>query len=164
MPAGDVSELIERVRTTPGCAVRPAAGFPDLPRGIGLPPDLYDFYRACGGVDLFQGARYPISVVGPGRLVSSNLAVLGETGLGDMSDQWFTIAVTPDREYLSIDLDPARLGRCYDSFHEVHGLVGDSTVVAESFTDLLGRLIANSGGHWYWLEADFQSLGDAYDG
>lgn len=105
--------------------------------------------------------RSPIAA--PGQLIPSNLAVLGETNLGDRSDQWYTIAVTQAREYLSIDLDPARSGRCYDSFHETHGLVRESTVIATSFTDLLSRLIANAGRHWYWLEAGFRSLGDAYD-
>jgi hypothetical protein len=52
---------------------------------------------------------------------------------------------------------------CYDSFHEVHGMPGSCAVVALSFTDLLERLLAARGGHWYWLEPGFASLGDAYD-
>ena len=163
MAVDDVNELIGRARAIPDCVVRPVAGMPGLPQGIALPSDLSGFYRACGGMDLCQNSGYPISVAAPGQLIPSNLAVLGETNLGDRSDQWYAIAVTQDREYLSIDLDPARSGRCYDSFHETHGLVGESTVIATSFTDLLSRLIANAGRHWYWLEAGFRSLGDAYD-
>src|SRR5258708_4249625 len=141
MAVDDVNELIERARATLDCVVYPVAGSPSLPQGIELPPDLSDFYQACGGIDLFQSSGYPISVATSGLLTPSNLAVIGETGLDDRSDQWFTIAVTQDREYLSIDLDPARSGRCYDSFHEIHGLVGESAVIATSFTDLLSRLI-----------------------
>jgi hypothetical protein len=163
MAASELRELIEHARAAPDCAVYPAAGLPRLPQGLELPSDLSDFYRACGGIDLFQSSRYPISVAAPGQLIPTNVAVLGEKDLGDRSDRWYTIAVTPDRDYLSIDLDPGRSGRCYDSFHEIHGLVGESTVVATSFTDLLERLITNAGRHWYWLEAGFQSLGDAYD-
>src|SRR5215472_6081966 len=118
MAANDVSDLIERARATPGCVVYPAGETPNLPPGIELPPDLSDFYRICGGIDLFHNSDYPISIAAPRQLISSNLAVLGETNQGDRSDLWFTIAITPDREYLSIDLDPARSGRCYDSFHE----------------------------------------------
>jgi antitoxin YokJ len=64
---------------------------------------------------------------------------------------------------LSIDTDPTRNGRCYDSFHDVHGIVGSDPVIARSFAELFERLLDSGGGHWYWLEPDFVSLGDAYD-
>lgn len=64
---------------------------------------------------------------------------------------------------MSIDLDPGRNGKCCDSFHEIHGLPGSSSVIALSFSDLLVQLLASRGSHWYWLEPDFVSLGDAYD-
>jgi antitoxin YokJ len=163
MAIGNVNELVELARATPDCVVHPVAGIPSLPPGVELPADLLGFYRKCGGLEFFQSSDYPISIAPPDRFRPTNLAVLGEAVLDDRSDRWFTIGITPDREYLSIDLDPARLGCCYDSFHEIHGLVGESAVVAISFTDLLARLFGNAGRHWYWLQPDFESLGDAYD-
>jgi hypothetical protein len=134
-----------------------------VPEGLIIPPDLGIFFELCGGVDLYVGRDYAISVVGPQDLMSSNLAVIGEDFPDDNSAAWFTIAVTPDRDYLSIDLSLDRNGRCYDSFHEVHGVVGSCSVVACSFTELLENLLNSGGGHWYWLAPDFVSLGDAYD-
>lgn len=56
-----------------------------------------------------------------------------------------------------------RLGRCYDSNWEIHGVAGSCPIIANSFTELLERLVMNNGKHWYWLQDDFTSLGDAYD-
>ena len=92
--------------------------------------------------------------------------VLGlDSGDGDISDAWCIIADTGEgsSDYLTIDFDPARLGRCYDSFHETHGLVGDTPIIARSFGELLQRLLDNRGGYPYWLRDDFESMGDAYD-
>jgi hypothetical protein len=35
--------------------------------------------------------------------------------------------------------------------------------VATSFERLLEQLIESRGAYWYWLQDNFQSLGDAYD-
>jgi hypothetical protein len=159
----DIGWLIERLRATPGCDVLPSAGVPILPVGLVLPDDLVEFYGECGGARLFAESAYPVAIAPPDQFISSNLAILGQLNLDDRSDQWFTVGITPDGEYLSIDLDPARLGRCYDSFHEAHGLIGDCAIIATSFSDLLSRLLSNQGRYWYWLDSDFRSLGDAYD-
>jgi hypothetical protein len=42
-------------------------------------------------------------------------------------------------------------------------MVGDSRIIAVSFTDLLVGLLANEGKREYWREPDFKYLGDAYD-
>ena len=44
-----------------------------------------------------------------------------------------------------------------------HGIVGESQIIATSFTNLLEKLIKNNGQYWYWLKSEFESLGDAYD-
>ncbi len=96
--------------------------------------------------------------------MSSNKVILGEHGaLGDRSDYWYLLARGSSGEGISIDLHPDRLGRCYDSFWDRHGLAGSCPVIALSFLDLLTRLMDSGGAHWYWLEADFGSLGDAYE-
>lgn len=66
--------------------------------------------------------------------------------------------------YITIDLAEKRLGRCYDSFWDRHGVVGESTIVAKSFTELLSQLFGNQGKSLFWLNSDFVYIGDAYDG
>jgi hypothetical protein len=158
----DVSALVATASRSDRCRVHPPAGRPDLPAGVVLPEDLAAFYDLCGGVDLFPDGDYGISIVGPGELLPSNVVIVGEQFDDDPSSSWHIIARTSDREYLSIDLSPDRNGRCYDSFHEIHGIVGSSPVIARNFTELFERLENSRGGHWYWLEPGFDSLGDAY--
>lgn len=67
-------------------------------------------------------------------------------------------------EAISVDCSPQRLGLCYDSFWDRHGVVGDCAVLARSFTELLQRLFEARGGYWYWLRDDAPNYGDAYDG
>ncbi|MFL6073974.1 MAG: hypothetical protein ACJ73S_11320 [Mycobacteriales bacterium] len=123
---------------------------------------MAEFYVHCGGVDLYAAADCEIRIVDPAELLPSNIVILGEQFDDDPSSSWYVIAESPNREYLSIDLAVDRNGRCYDSFHEVHGIVGSCPVIALTFTELLARLLAAQGDHWYWLEPDFVGLGDAY--
>lgn len=64
---------------------------------------------------------------------------------------------------MSIDCAAGRLGRCYDSSWDRHGVVGECTVVALSFTELLQRLLNAQGTRWYWLTSEAPAYGDAYD-
>jgi hypothetical protein len=159
-----ISQTLEQIGSLPGCRVRPPSHTaPALPDHLALPADLAEFYGLCDGVDLFMGGDYATRVPSPSEFRPTNLAVTGETGFGDRSDEWFTVGLTADSECVSIDLAPARLGLCYDSFHENHGIIGESKVVAESFTEFLESLVRAGGQHWYWLQPDFPDLGDAYD-
>ena len=89
---------------------------------------------------------------------------------GEISWDWYTIAVTGNGDYFSIDLNPRRLGRCYDSNHETHALRGQTPILGFSFTEFLTRIIARidntRGTNWNWEEGGFDtmSLGDAFDG
>lgn len=112
---------------------------------------------------MYTDADYGVSIVPPAEFLPANLVVLGEQFDDDPSSAWFIIARTVDREYLSIDLSSQRNGRCYDSFHDMHGVVGSSTVIANTFLELFERLLDSRGRHWYWLQPEFASLGDAYD-
>ena len=57
-----------------------------------------------------------------------------------------------------------RIGRCYDSFWDRHGVVGECSVIARSFTELLWNFIYAQGDDIpYWLEENFNYIGDAYD-
>ena len=43
--------------------------------------------------------------------------------------------------YITIDLYKEKNGRCYDSFWDRHGVVGECSVIAISFTELIERLL-----------------------
>jgi hypothetical protein len=152
------------IRSRSDCLVFPTAGLPNVAAGHRLPDDVADFYAECGGADLFVGKEFSVRICTPDRLVPSNLEIVGEQVPDDITSSWYVVARGGSGECLSIDLHPDRLGLCYDSFHEVHGVAGSSPVVARSFTELVRRLLAGDGGHWYWLEPGWSPLGDAYDG
>jgi len=159
----DVAEILQRIRGLAGCKVHPAQGLPDVPQPHTLPDDLRRFYSLCGGLSLLEDAEYPAFISRPKELVPANPVIIGEQVNDDISTSWYIIANDGSGEYLTIDLDPARLGRCYDSFSDRHGVAGSCPIIATSFTDLLERLVTNQGRHWYWLQPGFRSLGDAYD-
>jgi hypothetical protein len=155
-----IAALIERTAQSAGCHVHlPIA----VPRGLALPDDLAEFYRRCAGVDLFLDRDYAVSLLGPADLQPSNAVILAEQYPDDITATWYTIGRTPDSDYLSIDLAPERLGRCYDSFYELHGVAGSCPIIATGFTDLYRGLLDGAGDRWYWQRPGFVELGDAYD-
>ncbi|WP_373229306.1 SMI1/KNR4 family protein [Cohnella sp.] len=159
----EIREIIETVRSTPNCVVLPPKGIPQTEDNLKLSNDLREFYETCGGITLFQHADYQVNIVSPEDFVLANPVIVGERCDEDISSNWYIVASDGRGEYLTIDLDSSRLGKCYDSFFDRHGVVGESQVIALSFVELLKRLIQNKGQYWYWLKEDFVSLGDAYD-
>ncbi len=159
----DVREIIEAVKGMPDCLVLPPKRLPQIEVDLRMPDDLREFYETCGGLILFQHADYQVNIVPPEDFVLANPVIIGERCEEDISSNWYIVANDGNGEYLTIDLDPIRLGKCYDSFFDRHGVVGESQVIAISFTELLNRLVQNNGKYWYWLNEDFVSLGDAYD-
>jgi hypothetical protein len=158
-----IRELVDRAARSADCVLHGPAGRPVVPPGLKLPDDLRQFYDLCGGIDLFVGSDYGISIVSPKLLLPTNHVILGKEFPDDITHSWFTIGATLDREYLSIDLAQERCGRSYGSFHEIHGIAGSSPIIANSFAELFERLINSRGGHWFWLDPDFADYGDAYD-
>src|SRR5262249_38160131 len=122
-----------------------------------------EFYEECGGVSLYEGKDYAIRIVGPSEVLQANPLIRGVRGEDDISFGWYIIAGEPSDQAISIDFDKSRLGRCYDSFWDRHAIAGSSEIIALSFTELVERLYANRGEPWYWLQKDFEDLGDAYD-
>lgn len=159
-----IKQLVTQIKTLPNCRIFEPNGLPiiDETKHI-LPNDLKEFYRLCGGLVLFENEEYPIYFVSPEKFILANPIIVGELCEEDISSNWYIICNDGTDEYLTIDLNKDRLGKCYDSFFDRHGLVGESQIIATSFTDLLERLLNNKGQYWYWLKDDFISLGDAYD-
>ena len=164
MEAETIEVLLKRVAAIFDCTVRPAVGQPMISEPHSLPGDLAKFYELCGGVILYENAACSVSVVPPQEIAPANPVIRGEQIEGDISASWYILADDLNGDYFTIDLSRERLGRCYDSFWDSHAQVGDSKIVAESFTDFLTRMLDNAGRHWYFLQPDFVSLGDAYDG
>ncbi|GGG70428.1 SMI1/KNR4 family protein [Paenibacillus radicis (ex Gao et al. 2016)] len=158
----NIEALIQQISSLSNCRINRPNGIP-VTESYNLPADLKRFYELCGGMILFDNKDYSIHIVSPEEFISSNPVIVGEQVEEDISSHWFIIAHDGNGDYLSIDLHPKRVGKCYDSFWDRHGVVGDCPVVARSFNELLNDLVQNNGERWYWLKEDFESLGDAYD-
>lgn len=159
-----IRNLLQEISSNKCCDIYPVKGVPEYIEDEDvLPADLLEFYRLCGGADLFTSADFGVSIVSPDQFLPANPIIVGEKCEYDISSHWYIIADIGDGNYLTIDLHPNRLGTCYDSHWDSHGVAGSSTVIAHSFTDLLERLFRSKGDHWYWYRDDFKSLGVAYD-
>ncbi|MDF9801441.1 hypothetical protein OKW21_006750 [Catalinimonas alkaloidigena] len=132
-----------------------------------IPDDLKQFYDLTDGILLFGNEFYSIEIIGREEFIPINevfFSVDERSDIDDISNNWFLIGKEDNLgQYISIDLSEGKRGQCYDSFHETHGLVGNSPIIAKSFSDLLRLLYQNKGQYWYWLEEGFEKLGDAYD-
>lgn len=159
----EMRQLLERIGRTHDCNVLVPRGQPVLRAGERLPDDLAEFYRHAGGVSLFEHSTYPIRVVAAEYLTRANPEIVKTDCPDDISDSWYIVARGGGEESITIDCSPERLGRCYDSFWDRHGVAGDCRVIAMSFIELLQRLFDNGGGYWYWLAEDALGYGDAYD-
>lgn len=158
-----VEKIIEKVQNISNCIVHPPCGYPNIKDNHTIPTDIWEFYKMCGGIELYYDTTYAISLVSPDKFTLANPIIIGERAKEDISSSWYIIGSTNNGEYITTDLNCNRLGKCYDSFWDNHGLVGECPVIAFSFTDLLNNLIENKGERWYWLRDDFIHLGDAYD-
>lgn len=138
-------------------------GVPTVEEPLVLPHDLANFYQRAGGGILFSDAPYSFEIVPPCDFVRANPVIRGQEGQGDISYNWFIIAIS-DSQYITIDLHPDRHGMCYDSFWDRHAIRGDSKIVATSFANLISRLVDSKCEYLYWLMEGFRPLGDAYDG
>ncbi len=143
----------------------PPRGRPAVRAGDVLPDDVGRFYDRCGGAIIRVGHPYGLELRRSDQLLQSNPLLVQDDLPGDISEHWYVIAngVGSGIDLISIDLHPARLGRCYDSFWDVHASPGNCAVVAVSFTDLLDRAMRSHADVWWWTENDFEGLGDAYD-
>ena len=160
-----VKELIEKVKSLPDCKVYPSKGVPKLDNNKHkLPDDVVEFYENCGGITLFFSESYVANIIPPDEFKLANPVIVGELCEEDITSEWYIIVNDGNGDYLTIDLSNERLGRCYDSYWDRHGVVGECPVIARTFTELLENLISNKGMQWYWLRDEFTPIGDAYDG
>lgn len=161
-----VSEIIRELQGTPECTVEPPAGIPALPAGFALPEDLLEFYRNCGGIDLFPHEDWGWRLVGPKEFLRADQVILElsykehpEDYDGTASEGLYVIAVRGDGpDYISIDTHPSRLGRCFDSFSGDHATEG-SRVIALSFGEMLGKLVNWRQEGYFWEDEFYGFFG-----
>lgn len=159
----NIIELIEKIKNSKDCTVFKSCGFPSIGKSARLPNDLKQFYEKCGGMSLFPNKRFGFKIVNPQEFIVANPVIVGDICEYDISSNWYIICSYKESNYITIDLQKDRLGRCYDSFWDRHGVVGECAIIAESFTELISNLFNSRGETIYWLDADFQCKGDAYD-
>ena len=149
--------VFDQIKSIPDCIIYPPTGVPIIEANHILPQDLMRFYVLCGGMDLYRNADYAVQILSPEKVKRANPIIIGSVmdlpinGIekGHFLENWYVIAHDFNGDYLSIDLNPVNNGVCYDSHHELHP--GNSPVIANSFTELLGNLVLNQGKRFYWL-------------
>ncbi len=158
-----IEELLKVLASREDCLVKEPCGQPRIDGDYELPVDVKKFYDRCGGVT-FKNSSFGFEIVQPDEVKPINPIIVGELCEDDISSKWYAICKDANNDYISIDLDDNRKGRCYDSFWDRHGVVGECAIVAFSFTELVTHLLYDQGSFQpYWLTKDFNYLGDAYD-
>lgn len=163
-----MQSLINEIKKSKDCVVLQPLGLPRVNPPHILPKDLREFYTECGGIQFFRNSDYTVEIVTLDKFLLSNPVILSEEWeidipKDDKSNDWYIVAQAGPEQRISIDLNVARLGKCYDSFWDIHASPGECPVVALSFNELVERIFKCKGGYWFWLEESFKSLGDAYD-
>lgn len=163
-----MNKLIAQLAAIPDCKVIPVHD-PYLPSLENLPDDLADFYKECGGAELFMHRDFGFRIVGPNELIPANRVIFGDDYYMahreeldmDITGDWYVIAVGCGREeMICINLGGERKGFCYDGFWDVYG-TSACAIVALSFTELVGRLVDVKGLALYWKESGAPAYGFA---
>lgn len=159
----EITSLIAQIRSTPGWLLNPPHGLPLVPSALVLPLDLRRFFEVAGGCVVYgQRPCSAARIVPPEEFQRIDVAISGEEIVPGPFEYWFTIADVADGNYIAIDLHPDHQGLCYDCFHETFTFPGEVRVIADSFSDLLHRLLRHDKDSAFWLEEGFQPLGDAF--
>ena len=159
----NIYEIIKMIKEDKQCEVYVPCGEPMMRKEDKLPDDIKVFYELCGGIRFFKGSKFEFIVVPPNEVILANPVIVGELCEEDISSKWYIICKDLEENYITFDSSVERNGRCYDSFWDRHGVVGECAVVALSFSELLINLYKSKGEQLFWLADSFKNLGDAYD-
>lgn len=160
-----IQELIKKIRCNDNFEIKPPCGLPILMYEHVLPDDLKEFYQICGGIDCYiEDGGFPMQILAPNRFKLANELLLGEKYVDDISSSWYVIIDVEDGNYISIDCNTERIGKCYESFEYSHAVRGNCPIVALSFSELLENIVNYKGDYFFWKgNSTFISHGDAYD-
>lgn len=167
-----IKTLIEEVKGRINCKVLPCEAVRANILAT-LPDDVKEFYSLCGGMTLFEDSPYSVRIVSPDEMKPADPVIVGEeiirgeiekgTYENAISKDWYIIADLGNSDYIVIDMNENRKGRCYSALWDSYPSQEDTPVIAMSFTELIERLVENNGDYWFFLQKDFHSYGDAYD-
>lgn len=168
-----ICNLISKIKELPDCIVHELDGVPRVRSGLKLPKDLVDFYTYCGGIDLFVSGSHRTYIVPPNKFIPADNVFFDEDTLefyksqegysDELSTDWYVLADIENGNYILIDLNSDRCGKCYQGLWETYAMKGESPIIAINLIELLNKLIDSKGEKWYWESDDYISLGDAYD-
>lgn len=161
-----IEEMINKFRTLPNCAVWPPNGLPVTDASHPIPDDVLEFYRLCGGMSVFNEDRCGINIVAPEDVKPADSIILepktAHFRTNELSKDFYVIGYDEDSQWITIDLNPNRLGRCYESFWDSYAGPGTSPIIALSFSQLLEHFISFQDAD-FWDMPNFEAYGDAYD-
>lgn len=161
----NIKEIILEFKNHKNFEVKDTCGYPTLNNGHVLPDDMKEFYSICGGIICYiEAGGFPIEIFSPINVKQANLLLLGKEYEEDISSSWYLIADAEDGNYISIDCNSSRLGRCYESFEYSHAVAGNCPIIALSFTELLYNIFSYKGDYFFWKDnSNFIVHGDAYN-
>jgi hypothetical protein len=134
-----------------------------------LPPDVHRFYELTDGAYLHATPQTGGFTAAPGSwwkwkvLPSRDLTPIAELSYMSMRDlyreshSWITVVDVQDGDYLAINTLRGHAGEILDCFHETVGAAGQTSIVAESFTEMLDKMLA--GSRPFWLSKQHRALG-----
>jgi hypothetical protein len=132
-----------------------------------VPAALLDFYGLCDGAQIVDGQdfsapdgrrfRLAIPRLSELQTVQKSGFLLDNSPLYRASAQWWQVLDYGDSNWLALDATQEGDGRILDIFHETAGEVGRHSIVAQSFSEMLERVIGKPGV--YWLADDFEEYG-----
>jgi hypothetical protein len=166
----EITEILELIASTAGCEVMPPSDTPfHIEVGELDHDDLRELRRLSGGLRLHFDTAYAWEVLptplpaGPVLIGERAAAQTREEAPDDLTNSCYIVAIeapaTTTGFHVVIDLDTARLGRCYLTSWDTFGLVGEMPVVATGVANLLRWLLELQGCN---PAEHTRGLGDAY--
>ena len=157
-----VQRILKAISESKDCLLLKREHHVNVDVGYLLPDDLRYYLENYNSIIFWENSEYSVKIVGIEDFKKTNPVIIGEEVPDDISNNWFIIA-DDNPQFITIDLFKERLGKCYDSIWDRYGVVGEQPIIANSFTELLEQLFKGKGGYYYWLQDNFEYIGDAYD-
>jgi len=158
-------DVLEEARRRSDCVILPPTSQPHAHRSDeAVPADVLTFYESCGEATFFAGTTGEMRILSPERVVPANPTIVGDPGDDDpVSRSSYLIASNSTGDFVTVDMSVERGGRLYDSFYELHGVVGSWPVIAASFTTFIWDVWQTQGEYLFWTsERHEKPFPDAY--
>lgn len=160
-----IDAILDKLADDDTCVMSAPCGLPEVADGLLLPADVVRVYERTGGMVLHKDGCCGswARIVSPSEFDRIDSVVLG----GEMFETgpfkyWHAIVDVQDGNYLAIDIGPHHAGKCLDCFHETFAMPGYVSVVASSFTNLLLRMMNHNEDSAFWLQDEFEALGEGF--